>query len=72
MFLSRACKHLENGAKCSPKHFDGGRYKEEVFVASTFAIAVGILNQKNNQLIHSKEYQNFIDMLTPSTLTRIQ
>lgn len=37
----------ENGDKCLPKHFDSGRRKENVFVATAFGITGGLIRQKD-------------------------
>lgn len=72
MKISFDCVYLENGAKCSPKHFDGGRTKEEVYVATPFAIIFGILNQKNNTIIDTKEFQNLINLVNSFELPCVE
>lgn len=55
--------YFKNGAKCGPKHFDAGRIKDEVHVATTFGIAFGILNQKNSPVTKTNEFQGMIEFI---------
>lgn len=56
----------ENGATAPASIFDGGREKDEVYVATTFGICVGLLRQQKvseDGFLKSEKFQEIVDAI---------